>query len=128
MIVIVFNAIKVVCFLLALTKKDFSPFVTLGDSIASFLTNPDEFTRNLGALSASDVRASERFSKEIRSRLKSLRSLSTEEQESSSRHADTDRLMNMQKSLPSTQSSWKNKNYRWFRGASKLRWTMTYFA
>ena len=46
--VVVCNIVKIICFL-ALLKLPFEPLITLGDAIESFLSDPDETTKDLGA-------------------------------------------------------------------------------
>ena len=123
--VIICNVIKVICLLFAVTRKGFLPLVTLGDGLASFLAKPDKHTQNMGPLSASDVRASERLSQTLRTRIRHHQILSIS-QENSTSYADRERITSIQKLLPSTEEAWKNEKLRWFSGASKRRWTPTF--
>lgn len=55
MTVAICNALKIICYFLALLQRSFAPLVTLGDAIASFSQRPDETTYLLGPISASEV-------------------------------------------------------------------------
>ena len=55
-VVIFFNVIKVICFAFALLKQDFTPLVTLGDAMSSFLEDPDRTTSLLDYVSAAEAR------------------------------------------------------------------------
>ena len=94
--VIVCNLIKIVCFIALLYTK-FTPFVTIGDATASFLTHPDSTTERLGPLSSRDARG--QWVKKI------------------------DGSMYWRERGRRTR--WKSQRYRWFRGASKTRWVST---
>lgn len=56
-LIIAFNGVKAVCFILAIRKRSFDPLITLGDALASFLDRPDRYTLGLGAISADEVRS-----------------------------------------------------------------------
>ena len=94
--VIICNLVKVACFVALLYIK-FTPLITTGDAVASFLTHPDATTERLGPFSARDARGQwvpdmhgGRYWKENPRRVE-----------------------------------WKAKRYYWFRGASKTRWFST---
>ncbi|KAI8181002.1 hypothetical protein KHU50_002735 [Colletotrichum sp. SAR 10_65] len=55
-IVILFNAVKVVCLLTTAFSRKFEPLGTVGDAISSFLEQPDDKTTNLGPVTKSVVR------------------------------------------------------------------------
>ncbi|PPJ52789.1 hypothetical protein CBER1_11444 [Cercospora berteroae] len=55
-IVIICNAIKILCLGVTTCIRNFTPLVNIGDAIESFLTNPEQDTARLGPVSASDVR------------------------------------------------------------------------
>ncbi|KAJ5002448.1 hypothetical protein K4K48_013325 [Colletotrichum sp. SAR 10_66] len=54
-IVILFNAVKVVCLLTTAFSRKFEPLGTVGDAISSFLEQPDDKTTNLGPVTKSVV-------------------------------------------------------------------------
>ena len=121
-IVIIFNAMKAACFLLIITKRGYSPLITLGDGIASFLASPDDYTRDFGPLSAADVRASDELYSTLAFRLFGIESLSTSDR---GYEDGTARLREMQNSLPAMQETWRNQKQTWFSGASRSRWGLT---
>ena len=48
--VIAANALKTLCFFLAVFNNNYKPLITLGDAVASFLDQPDPSTAQMGAL------------------------------------------------------------------------------
>lgn len=55
-IVLTFNAIKVICMVLCLYFQNHRPLLTIGDAIATFLHEEDDFTQGCGTLSVCDFR------------------------------------------------------------------------
>lgn len=53
--VILCNFVKVLCLLITLSATEFQPFITTGDAIASFLTEPDTTTVGYGPISAVEI-------------------------------------------------------------------------
>ncbi|CAK1366679.1 unnamed protein product [Cercospora beticola] len=54
-VVILCNAIKILCMVTTTCIRDFVPLVNIGDAIESFLTQPEQDTARLGPISASDA-------------------------------------------------------------------------
>lgn len=54
-LVIICNAVKASCILATATRREFKPLVTIGDSIESFMEDPDPTTAKQGTLSKVDV-------------------------------------------------------------------------
>lgn len=138
--VVVSNLVKAVCFLLAIKTAGFKPLVTLGDALASFMTSPDPFTQDLGPLSAVQIRqaltrarirdASRRISHRIVRRraycAAAMDIRSQSESEISSEPAEPGRDHDPLPGLPLELPLWKATRRRWFSGASRLRWFLTY--
>ncbi|KAI5361449.1 hypothetical protein Slin15195_G125640 [Septoria linicola] len=55
-IVISCNAVKILCLCTTVCSRGFSPLVTIGDALESFMMMPEQDTVRLGPLSAADVR------------------------------------------------------------------------
>jgi hypothetical protein len=120
-IVIICNVVKVACFLTAIKVRTFQPLITLGDALASFLRRPEPRTVDLGPLSAADVREAE-----VRVRVgKIVRAYN-----GSSANLIEDGIPeddNPITKLPLRFGRWRTRSKRWFSGASRLRWNLTYF-
>lgn len=134
-VVIICNAVKITCFVFAIAKQDFTPLVTLGDGLASFLERTDEYTMAEGPIAASDVRRSEECSMQIQDAIRRLQVLMTSQ--NFERHSRNNEdyiklnrsigiLKNMDQLFPILTDKWKNRKLRWYSGASKLRWALTY--
>ena len=54
-VVIVCNIIKVICLVTTAALRAFNPLATIGDAIATFLSDPDSVTAGKGALEVADV-------------------------------------------------------------------------
>ena len=118
-IVVICNAFKVVCFLYAVRTSGFEPLITLGDSIASFLDRPDSHTHDLGAVSAADVRAAQERAV--------VRRIQRRRQQKYSRLEDAaEERADPVPNLPLQLGAWRGRPQRWFAGASRLRWGLTY--
>lgn len=96
--VVICNLAKVVSLLLLLLLNNFSPLVTIGDAIVSFLHVTDRTVSNAGPISANKVRCSGSESLTLWSPTHGSECWST---------------------------PWKMKRYRWFRAATKKRWAIT---
>jgi hypothetical protein len=119
--VVICNGFKIFCYLAALWKTDFSPLVTLGDAICSFLQQPDVDTQLLGPVGASDF-----YQKPT-----SARSLRLMKQDGAKRRNSSNvelifdySLIEDVDDLHSTQRF--DHRPRWFTGASCRRWVVTY--
>ena len=55
-IVIVFNALKAIFFIILLMKRNFTPLMTIGDAITSFMTKPDPNSLLSGPYSSESIR------------------------------------------------------------------------
>lgn len=98
-VVIVCNAIKVVCLACLVLMRRFSPLLNVGDAIVSFMHSPDSSTESAGPLSAVDVRA---------------------------RQSSSAKLANYS-AVPAASRPWKGRRHRWWRAASKRRWLVAGF-
>lgn len=94
-LVIVCNAIKAVCLAITCSMRKFRPLLNVGDAISSFLQSPDFTTKSGGPLSAVDIHQ---------------RKLGT--------MADS-------AAISPVRRPWQVHRHRWFRAASKLRWTVS---
>ena len=54
-VVIACNTLKVACFIATLLVRDFAPLATVGDAIASFMTDPETLAEHKGPISAAEV-------------------------------------------------------------------------
>ena len=101
-VVIIFNIIKVACFIVAL-KFGTYPLITVGDAIRSFLENSDSTTSGFGTFSALDI------SQQVAWRR-------------NRRHGVND--TNTAPSIPNP-NPWNPRLIRWFQAASWRRWGVT---
>jgi hypothetical protein len=131
-IVIAANAIKILCFSLALRTTSFRPLVTLGDALASFMTRPDPHTKDIGPLSAAQIRKATRrasLRRQIRCRKhQAAVKVGAENgwQHSLESPAWPDQRPDPIPGLPLELGPWKATHQHWFSGASKMRWSFTY--
>lgn len=98
LIVILCNLIKGICLLSALLITGFTPLVTVGDAIASFLIDPDTKTIREGSISAVDIA-----------------------------NGVTSASQSLQLPSLSLPTNWENKPRRWSRSATNRRWCTTFF-
>ena len=155
-VVIVFNSVKIMCFVFTLWKKGFTPLVTLGDGMRSFLMIPDDTTKVLAPVSAAQLR---KRGNKLRNpcncpRCMKLRKLELEMwREVHTNNVQHDELfgLNHTAGLLASSAGAKSRDtlcagiseflstfntesfpitpsqkQRWFRGASLMRWLLTY--
>ncbi|MCJ1398987.1 hypothetical protein MMC11_002189 [Xylographa trunciseda] len=96
--VVVCNIVKFMCLLSLLLLPEFNPFITVGDAVASFLKDPDQWTDHYGPVSAQYVH----------------HCMKTKAIEISGLVAFNHR-----------PQRWKIHTCSWFRGASRRRWIST---
>lgn len=100
-VVILCNAVKVAClaYLALRGRRGFTPLITVGDAVASFLAVEDATTVGEGALSSAGVKGWARRRK------------------GASHGASTSHRPNL---------SWRSERHFWFRSASPWRWTICF--
>ena len=155
-IVIVFNSIKITCFVFTLWKGGFTPLVTLGDGMRSFLMVPDNTTAALAPISAAQVRKRGNKLRQPYNCPRCTKSQNLDpamEEGSHTSNAQRKELFKLHPTVgllasgeglksidtccPITSdfsSTLKTESSpimagkrRWFKGASLLRWLLTYF-
>ena len=154
-VVIVFNSVKIMCFVFTLWKGGFTPLVTLGDGMSSFLMKPDDTTKALAPVSAAQLRTCKNKIRQLYScprcgMLQKPKPAIESEPHTSSVQCDelfglhcTAGLLASSASVKSTDTycpitskffstletqsfSISSRKRKWFRGAGLLRWLLTY--
>lgn len=121
--VVICNILQVICYLFAVRKQDFSPLVTLGDAIASFLHRPSKNSYLLGPISAAYL--------EVLNDSEVLPSTMNEQQSRAIEDGilpfvNPERMDAILKLLTDEACNRFMERPRWFTGASSQRWTVTY--
>ena len=98
-------------------KRDYDPIITLGDGLVSFFDKQDPYTKELGPLSAADVRNAD-VAARARAVLAKLGYNNLPIGKSEMEALGEGFLIEARPWNPGTR--------RWFHGASRPRWFMTY--
>ena len=149
-VVVVFNSVKIICFVFTLWKGRFTPLVTLGDAMRSFLMVPDDTTAALAPVSAAQLRKHGSRLRQVYSCPRCIMlQMEKRSHMDSIRHEELFEL-NPTAGLLASSAGWKSRETRchstseffstseahsflvksgkprWFRGAGLWRWLWTY--